>query len=390
MQQVVVHKKKRIKKNQKEQLKNTKYGYLLFQNVDQIKVFYVVGDIDIDVDQLLNKDFFNICVSINQFNKVTSMIKQPDLDFVDIFFDTNMQRQGDLSVPIRLLRDSHQSDLNSLADIIEYYNQIIQKKMKQQSQSIQQIQSIQHQLPISEPLSELDCDEYHGWNFEKSLEKAWKAVYDFKMEMKDSKNHCCYAIFKGYEYDQVKYCFGQKLDYYRHFYCLNEEQIDFLNMRKPLIFNYKYLHQYIQFVAARFKRLIMIFNQEKSERNHFRKGLKFLFEQEIDAVSVDNLTVRLKFQEYLYILSNYKNQQDDVMLVQKILPIGDKSATDILKAQRNLKSQLSEEEYNSMKNPFYGGQIYRDVIYEAQSEIFKDKFYSIVENNVYQSLQEQL
>ncbi|KAL4484505.1 hypothetical protein ABPG74_019682 [Tetrahymena malaccensis] len=389
MQEVILRKKKRIKKNQKEQLKFTKYGYVLFQNVDQIKVFYVIGDIDIDVDQLLNRDHFNICVSINQFVKVTSMVKQPDLDFVDIFFDTNVQRQGDLSVPIRLLRDSHQSDLNSLADIIEYYYQIVQKKMKQ-SQSIESIENIQHQLPFSEPLSELDCDEYHGWNFEKSLEKAQKTIYDFKMEQKNQNNHCCYVIFKGTKHDQVKYCFGQKLDYYRHFYCLDDEQIDFLNMRKPIIFNYKHLHQYIQFVSVRFKRLIMIFNQEKSERNYFRKGLKFLFEQEIDAASVDNLSVRLKFQEYLYILSNYKNQQDDVLLVQKILPIGDKSATDILKAQRNLKSQLSEKDYYSMKNPFYGGQIYRDVIYEAQSEIFKEKFYSMVDSNIYHSLLENL
>ncbi|KAL4484514.1 hypothetical protein ABPG74_019691 [Tetrahymena malaccensis] len=385
----LLEKKRRIKKNQKQGFKKVKYGYILFQNVDQIKVFYVVGDIDIDVDQLLNRDFFNACVSINQFIKVTSLVRTNELDFVDIFFDTQMQRQGDLSAPIRMLRDSRQSDLNDLANVLEEYHQTIQKKIIE-SLDVKNMKSGQLQNDYQEPISELDCDEFHGWNFEKSLEKAKKVINDLHIEMKNQSHHYSYMLFKGTKYDQVKYWLGQKLDYQRQFYCLSENQIDFLNMRKPLIFNYKHLSQYIQYLTNRFKRLNMIFSQDKSVRNHFRKGLAFLFESQIDAISVDNLIVKLRFQEYMYILSNYKNQQDDVLLVQKILPIGNQSATDIVKAQRNLKMQLNEKEQNSKKNPYYGGQIYTDIIYEAQSEIFKEKFYSIVDSNVYHSILENL
>ncbi|KAL4484506.1 hypothetical protein ABPG74_019683 [Tetrahymena malaccensis] len=389
MDNQILEKKKRIKKKYINGFKKARYGYILFQNVDQIKVFYVVGDIDIDVDQLLNRDYFNICVSINQFIKVTSIVRTKELDVMDIFFDTNMQRQGDLSAPIRMLRDSHQSDLNNLADVIEEYHQTIQKIMKEPKDSKININE-QQQNDDQKSLSELDCDEFHGWNFEKSLEKAQKVVHDLKMEMKNQSHHYSYILFKGTKYDQVKYWFGQKLDFQRNFFCLNENQIDFLNLRKPLIFNYKFLYQYIQFLRFRFQRLKMIFSQGNSERNHFRKGLSFLFESQVDAVSVDNFIVKLKFQEYLYILSNYKNKQDDVLLVQKVLPIGNQSAQDVLKGLRNLKMYLNEEEYNSKKNPFYGGQIYTDIIYEAQSEIFKEKFYSMVDSNIYHSILENL
>ncbi|KAL4466299.1 hypothetical protein ABPG72_022095 [Tetrahymena utriculariae] len=161
-------------------------------------------------------------------------------------------------------------------------------------------------------------------------------------------------------------------------------------MRKPLIFNYKFLHQYIQYISFRFKRLNLLLSQNSNEKNHFRKGLQFLFDHTADIFSVDSMRVTLKSQEYQYILSNYENQQDDVLLVQKVLPIGNQSVSDVLQGYRQLKIYLNDQQENSQKNPYWTGQIFTDIIYEAQAELFIEKFYSIIDGNIYQSILENI
>ncbi|KAL4466298.1 hypothetical protein ABPG72_022094 [Tetrahymena utriculariae] len=172
---------------------------MFFQNVDKIKVFYVLGDIDID--QFLNNDYFNMCISINDFIKVKSIKRTKELDLMDIFFEINEQRQGDLSVPIRLLRDSDQSDLYDLANVIEEYYLNLQKKKK----STKKVKPFKSEQQNQEVPNELNCDEFDGQNFDKSLQKAQKVIEDLKKEMKDQKHHFSYVVYKGKQYDQVRY-----------------------------------------------------------------------------------------------------------------------------------------------------------------------------------------
>ncbi|KAL4466296.1 hypothetical protein ABPG72_022092, partial [Tetrahymena utriculariae] len=128
--------------------------------------------------------------------------------------------------------------INSLADVIEEYHQTIMQKMKESKNAIElqsESETDKLQGENKDIISELDGDEFHGCNFQKSFEKAQKVINCLKIKMKNQNNHYTYAIFKGTKHDQVKYCFRQKLDYYMHFYCLNDDQILTLENQSFLI-----------------------------------------------------------------------------------------------------------------------------------------------------------
>ncbi|EAR87235.3 hypothetical protein TTHERM_00369630 (macronuclear) [Tetrahymena thermophila SB210] len=384
---------------QKDVLKKVQYKLQLIQSIDSIKVFYVVGDIDIDIDQLLDREHFNIIVSQNDFVQVNSINRQSNLNFIEIFFNTHTQRCSDFSIPVNLLRNSQQQDLLDLANLIDEYQKILQQKMKEDDciKSIEQHETEESSSEYSRkttnntyPLSVLECDEFHGWNFEQSNLKAESVIRELKDSNKDSDNYYTYVIFQGRKYDQIKHTMGYSLQLLKDFLGLNDNQIDYLCLRKPIIINYKYQHQYIQYLFHRFQRLKMLFKQNQSDLNHYRNGLKFLCEYPIDLASFDNYCVQTKAQQYLYVLSNYKYQLDDLLWVCKVQPIGQQSASEVLKGLRNLKEFLKKEQENTKQNPFFDGQIYSNLIQEAQSKILKDKFYSIVDSHIFQDILENV
>ncbi|KAL4466300.1 hypothetical protein ABPG72_022096 [Tetrahymena utriculariae] len=395
---ILLKKKKKIKKGQKDALKKVQYSFQLYQNIESIKVFYIVGDIDIDIDQLLNRDHFNIIVSQNDFVQVNKISRQNNSNFMEILFNTDIQRCSDLSIPVNLLRNSQQQDLLNLANLIDEYQQILQQKMKEDEyvKSMELLETEEsseysrESTNSTQPLNALQCDEFHGWNFEQSYMKAQNAIRELKDSMKNSDNYYTYVLFQGSKYDQMKHTMGYSLQLLRDFLGLNDNQIDYLCLRKPIIINFKYQHQYIEYLFHRFQRLKMLFSQNKSGLNHFRNGLQFLCEHQTDLISFDNYCVQTRAQQYLYVLSNYKYQQDDLLWVCKVQPIGQQSASEVLKGLRNLKLFLKTEQENTKQNPFFDGQIYSGLIYEAQSEILKDKFYSIVDSHIFQNILENV
>ncbi|KAL4484503.1 hypothetical protein ABPG74_019680 [Tetrahymena malaccensis] len=395
---VLAKKKKKIKKNQKDVLKKVQFRLQLIQDVEHTKTFYIVGDIDIDIRQLLDREHFNIIVSQNNFVKVNQAIRSNQSNFMEIFFNTDVQRCSDFTFPVKLLRESQQKDLFELANLIDEYQQILLQKMNEEEcyksfellETDESSEDSRESTNNTQPLNELYCDEYHGWNFEQSQMKAQIAIRELKESMKDSDNYYTYVLFQGSKYDQTKHTMGYSLQLLRDFLGLNDNQIDYLCLRKPIIINYKYQHQYIQYLFNRFQRLKMLFKQNKSDLDYFRSGLKFLCEHPTDLISFDNYCVQTKAQQFLYVLSNYKYKQDDLLWVCKVQPIGDKSASEVLKGLRNLKMFLKTGEENTTKNPLFDGQIYSDLVYEAQSEILKDKYYSIVDSHIFQDILENV
>ncbi|EAR98095.1 hypothetical protein TTHERM_00753410 (macronuclear) [Tetrahymena thermophila SB210] len=386
---LTIYKKKNKHVDIKKKLKQTRYGCMLIQEIDTSKVFQIAGDITIDIRQLLDRDHLNAISSWNDFIKVKEVRKFNQSQLIEVYLDSDIEMRSDISLPLRLLKSSQQKELLHLANLIEEYQSILIEKQKQDTDLIFR-QQIQKLICSQEPISQLDCDEFHGWNFRKSVEKAEKVINQIKQQAKDSDDHFYYVLFKGNKYDQTKCRLGYTIQNLRDFLCLNSDQIDYISLRKPIIFNYKYYHQYTEYLFNRINNSIRLLKQDKSDLDYFRSGLNFLREETLDIFSVDNLSVRIKQVQYLYVLSNYKSQMDDILWVSKWLPVNGQQPSQVLQAQRNLKKDLNEEQEKTKSNPLFDGSIYTDVIYEAQSEIFREKFYSIIDNNLYHDILESL
>ncbi|KAL4484700.1 hypothetical protein ABPG74_019877 [Tetrahymena malaccensis] len=346
------------------------------------------------MNQILNADHINAISTMNEFIKVKKIKKYNQSRFIEIYLDTDVQMRSDLSLPLKLLKDSQQNQLFILADAIEQYQQVLCTKQYEDNLLSSEQQTQEIVIKKEHDFSELMCDEFHGWNFEKSTEKAEKAIYEINQSMKDSEHFYCFVLFKGQKYDQIKQRISYSTQILRDFLCLNDQQISFTTLRKPIISIYKYKDQYIDYIYNRINQQIRLLKQDKSDLDCFRQGLKFLRQETVDYISVDNFSVKVDQVQYLYVLSNYKNKMDDTLLLIKWLPIADRSASGVLQGIRNLKKYLNEEEQqkqeNKCLNPLLNGSIYDDQTYQTQSQIFREKYYSIVDNFVYHDIQEYL
>ncbi|EAR98094.2 hypothetical protein TTHERM_00753400 (macronuclear) [Tetrahymena thermophila SB210] len=389
MDDQTVKQKKNRKVIQKRNLKKIKYGQMLIQELESTKLFQIAGDITLDINQLLNKDHITLFSSWNDFIKVKEVkkIKQPHL--IEVILDTDVQIRSNLKIPVKILKNSQQIDLLELANLIEEYQKIVKAKQFIEKKNCQNIQEIK--IKIEEDLNELDCDEQHGWSFEQSTIKAERVINELNNSMKDSDDYYSYILFKGNKYDQTKCRIGYSTHILKDFLCLNDEQIESLSLRKPIIFNLKYNYQYTSYLLNRIHNLNRLLKQEKSDLDNYRKGLNFLNEVTFNLYSIDNFVVEVKFKHYLYVLSNYKNKMDDVLWVGKCMPVRDQSASQVLKGMRNLKQCFSQEQkQQTMLNPQVNKNIFCDSNYEKQSKILINKFYPQFNNDILFDIQEYL
>ncbi|KAL4484707.1 hypothetical protein ABPG74_019884 [Tetrahymena malaccensis] len=352
--------------------------------------FQIYGDITINIDQLLNRLNTNQNIFCNEFIQVNSVQINKQYDWFDINIDTDFQVRHDLSAPLQILKNSQRKDLLNLANALEEYQKVLNEKMKQSSAKYELKQLTQDQIQSQDPEVKLTCDEQNGWNFQKSAEKAQKIINNLQENCKNNNNFYSFVLFKGNKYDQSISKVGSSTSILKNFLCLNENQISYLNFRMPSVYFLRYQNQQNEYLIHRIQNQIKFLRNDKSELDQYRQGPKLVFERFIDHQSVDNLCVRIYTQHYLYVLSNYKNKVDDVLQICNYLPIRDQTASQVLSGIRNLKKYLSKEEEESKLNPFHNGHLYSDIIYEAQSELFRDKFYSIIDNDVYHSISENL
>ncbi|KAL4484704.1 hypothetical protein ABPG74_019881 [Tetrahymena malaccensis] len=389
---ILEKKKKRIEKENKQrrQGKRIKQYIILTKEVINRISFQISGDITINIDQLLNRSYSNQNIFYNEFISVNSVQISKQYDWVDTNIDTDFQVRHDLSAPLQILRNSQRQDIFDLVNALEEYQKVLKEKVKQSSTKYQQQQLTQDQIQSQEPNVQLACDEQNGWNFQKSAEKAQKIIINLQEYSKNKDNHYSFVLFKGNKYDQSISKVGNSTCLLKNFLCLNENQISYLFCRMPGLYFLKYQNQQNEYLLHRIQNQIKFLRNDKSELDQYRQGPKLVNECTIDKQSVDNLCVNIQTQHYLYVLSNYKNQVDDALWVCYHQPIRDQSASEVLSGMRNLKKYLSKEEEKSKLNPFYNGQLYSDIIYEAQSELFRDKFYSIIDNNVYHSISQYL
>ncbi|EAR98093.1 hypothetical protein TTHERM_00753390 (macronuclear) [Tetrahymena thermophila SB210] len=380
--------KKKINKK-KQPLKQIEYSFQLTKEINTRNVFQIAGDITINIDSLLNQDYLFSNFNVNEFLQVKQVKMQHDLQVIDIQMDTDIQVRNDMSIPIQFIRRSQRQDLSHLAEAIEQFQKVQNEKRKLNSNLLSS-QQIQQNTCQPESLTEICCNEDNGWNFEKSLEKAEKVINDLKEKMKSSDMHYSFVLSKGNKYDQSVYRVGNSTKILKDFFCLNNDQIAYISNRKPTLFFFKHQHQLITYLIGRIKTQIMFLMNDKNVLDSFRSEPKLLSENTIAISSVDNLVVEVQIQTYLYILSNYQNQVDDILWLTIQKPIRDQSPQEVLKGLRNLKKYLNEQQESSKLNPFYNGQLYSDIIYEAQSELFRDKFYSLVDSNLYHQVLESL
>ncbi|KAL4484713.1 hypothetical protein ABPG74_019890 [Tetrahymena malaccensis] len=381
--------KKKIKRktDQKNNFKKVQYGYMFTKEINNPHTFQIAGDITINIDQLLNQEYVGLNSQQNEFIQVKQVKMCNKQQLIDVYFDTDVQIRTDLSYPIYLLRNSQRQDLLHLASVLEEFQKALDDKQKSNCY-IHSQQQIQKTISYSETLSQQNCDEYHGWNFQKSLEKAEKVINDFIESMKNTDNHYSYIIFKGNKYDQSIYRVGNSKQILKDFFCLNDDQISYISWRKPTLFPLKYPHQHNSYILSRVKNQIKFLKKENNDLDQYREGLKFLSENTIHFQSIDNFSVEVQQHQYLYVLSNYKNQVDDVLWISQKQSIRNQSASQVLQGIRSLKKHLNNEENNSKMNSLSNGQLYSDIIYEAQSELFRDRYYSIIENNLYHQISE--
>ncbi|KAL4484711.1 hypothetical protein ABPG74_019888 [Tetrahymena malaccensis] len=384
--------KKKIEKENKLRkcVNRVKYGFQMTKEIHNRISFQISGDITINIDQLLNRQQFSQNFFYNEFIQVNSVQINKQYDWVNINMDTDVKVRHDLSAPLKILRNSQRQDLFDLANALEEYQKILKEKAKQSSAEQQLKQLKYDKVESQEPEVDFACNEDNGWNFQKSVEKAEKIINDLKESNKNKDNHYSFILFKGNKYDQSIYRVGNSTCILKNFQCLNENQISYLYFRKPAVYFLKYQNQQNEYLLHRIQNQIKFLKNDQSELEQYRQEPKLVNEFTFDQQSVDNLCVRIESKNYLYILSNYKNQVDDVLWINIQESIGDQSASQILQGMRNLKKYLNEDQQNSKLNPFYEGQLYSDIIYEAQSELFRDKFYSIIDNNIFHQLSDIL
>ncbi|KAL4484709.1 hypothetical protein ABPG74_019886 [Tetrahymena malaccensis] len=362
---------------------------MLVQELHSTKLFQIAGDITLDINQLLNGDHIQLFSSWNDFIKVKEVKKTKQPHLIEVILDTDVQTRSNLKIPVKLLKNSQQMELFELANMIEEYQKIVKSKQLNQKNNNEKMQEIN--VKIEEDLNELDCDEYHGWTFEQSTRKAEKVINELNNSMKDSDDYYTYILFKGNQYDQTKCRIGYSSQILKDFLCLNDEQIESLSLRKPIIFNLKYKHQYTSYLLNRIHNLIRLLKQDKSDLDYYRKGLNFQNEVTFDLYSIDNLIVNVKFKHYLYVLSNYKNKMDDVLWVGKCMPVRDQSASQVLKGMRNLKAHFNQQQQKDEKINLQKNQsVFFDEGYDKQSQIFINKFYSQIDLDIFHDVLETL
>ncbi|EAR98091.1 hypothetical protein TTHERM_00753370 (macronuclear) [Tetrahymena thermophila SB210] len=393
MSQLILLKKKKKerthkKMNQIEKLKQIEFGFKLTKELNNPNTFQIAGDLTINIDSFLNNEFAFMNLSMNEFIQVKQIRSYDEYDFMDIFMDTDIYVRSDMSVPIQILRRCQRQDLFDLANVMEEYQQLLNEKQNLNCNLLSQEQQ-QQKTTQPDTQSEFICDEAHGWNIQKSVQKAEIEINKLKESMKNQDCYYTFIIFKGNKYDQSVYRVGYSLLYLKNLYFLNDYQINHLTYRKPIINFIKYQSQMVQYQIGRIKNQIKYLKKEK-DLDYYRTELKFLGEFTSTTQSVDNYCIDTKMHTYQYILSNYQNQVDDVLLINVHQPIRGWSVSQIVKGMRNLKKYLSEEQQSSNLNPFFNGNLYSDVIYEAQAELFKDKFYSVSDNYLYHSILQNL
>ncbi|KAL4484710.1 hypothetical protein ABPG74_019887 [Tetrahymena malaccensis] len=313
-------------------------------------IYQIAGDITLNINQLLNEQLLHENYNYNEFIQVKSCKMLDKYQWFDIQMDTYAQVRNNIQIPVQILRNSQSQDLFFIASALEEYQKVLNEKMNQDYEL--QVNQLTQKAIINqlEPTSQFDCDEQSGWNFEKSLQKAEKVIKILKQSNKYEGNHQNYILFKGNKYDQSISRIGSSTSILKSFYCLNENQISYLSVRTPAMHFYRYQ------------------NQHNHELDQYRSEPKLVNEYTFDHQSVDNLCV------------------DNVLWICYHQPIRDQTASQVLNGMRNLRKYLNEEEEKSKLNPFYNEQLYSDIIYEAQSELFRDKFYSIIDNNVYHQI----
>ncbi|EAR98098.2 hypothetical protein TTHERM_00753440 (macronuclear) [Tetrahymena thermophila SB210] len=389
MAETKLSKKKNTKILNKKQLKYIKYGCMLIKEIDTINIFQIGGDITIDINQILNGDHINAISTMNEFIKVKKVNLCNQSKFLEIYLDGDVYMRNDLSLPLKLLKDSHQKELFHLADVMEQYQQILYKKQFEDNKQSSEQQTQEIIIKMENNLNEPECDEFHGWNFEKSTEKAEKVMNDINQSLNNQEHFYAFILFKGEKNDQIKQRICYSTYVLRDFVCLNDEQISYIALRKPIVSIYKYKHQYVDYLFNRINCQIRLLKQGKSDLDCFRKGLTFLGQETVDYISIDNLSVKVNQVQYLYVLSNYKYKMDDTLLLIKWLPIANQSASQVLQGMRDLKKYLNEQQ-NQQLNPLLNGSIYNDQKYLKQSQLFREKYYSIIDNYMYHDFQEFL
>ncbi|KAL4484708.1 hypothetical protein ABPG74_019885 [Tetrahymena malaccensis] len=390
MEEQALNKKKKEKLKIKRQLKQIKYGMMMIQEISDTKVFQIPGDIILDINQLLYRDSISLISSWNDFLKVKKIRKSQQARFIEVFLDTDVQMRSDLPLPLKILKNSQQKELFDLANLIEEYQNEVDSKQFCQNINLN-LKMEESSVKQEESESEVVCDEYHGWNFEKSTEKADKIISELNNQMKDCDDYYSYILFKGNKYDQNKCRIGYSTHILKDFFCLNDEQIEQLCLRKPIIFNFKYKHQYTEYIFHRINTLLKFIKYESSNFDYFRQSINELDELSFDLYSIDNLVVKVKLKTHIHVLSNYKNQMDDILYVCKFMPIHNLSASQVLKGMRNLRNSLNENlQKNVQINWFNNQQIFSDENYQKQSQMFVDKFYSIINNPIFQDILENL
>ncbi|KAL4481827.1 hypothetical protein ABPG74_007916 [Tetrahymena malaccensis] len=384
--------KKNSKQYKKEKLKKVQYGFILVKDIESEHVYQIVGEITVDIKQLIDRDYVNTISTWNNYVKIKELKRLNSSKFVEIYFDQDFKIRDDIKIPIKLLKNTQQKHLYEIAKLIEEFKKKLKIRKQQDNQQYQQqkqliIQNLHDQL---KPLNELDCDELHGWNFEKSAAKADKVINELNQSMLFQDDFYFYTLLRGGKYDQSKYRIGYSTYVLRYFWGLSDEQVFYLLQRKPIHFSFKFNHQHTSFLINRLQSSIRLLNKQNSNLDQFRYGPKFLREFEQDVYSIDNLCVKVVQTEQLYVLSNYKYQIDDILIIGKWKSIRGQPVQEVLMGMRQLKNDLIQDKQNTDFNQFFNGQIYSDLIYGAQSEIFKEKFYTIVENNKYHDILENL
>ncbi|EAR98097.2 hypothetical protein TTHERM_00753430 (macronuclear) [Tetrahymena thermophila SB210] len=203
MAETKLSKKKNTKIKYKKQLKYIKYSSMLIKEISAINIFQINGDLTLDIDQILYVDHIHALSTMNEFIKVKKVNLCNQSKFIEVYLDGDTSVRNDLSLPLKLLKDSHQKELFHLADVIEQYQQILWEKQYKYNKKSSKQQTQEIMFKIQNNLSEPECDEFHGWNFEKSTEKAEKVIKDFN-ESNDQEHFYAFILFKGEKYDQIK------------------------------------------------------------------------------------------------------------------------------------------------------------------------------------------
>ncbi|EAR86731.1 hypothetical protein TTHERM_00197950 (macronuclear) [Tetrahymena thermophila SB210] len=395
----------KVNKNQKKVLtkKVPNYSYIIIQEIPDLLQFHLFGDFYIDLNQLRNLDRIQVIQPVSFFKKTISVVDNKKMNMVEVTMSSGVSGMKEFRFVIDMIKTMQNKDLVFLIDQLEYYqdliisNGLLQLDSSNENSLIgsSQNQSQQQQIPLYNNIRE-DLRSQSSWSFAKSLNLAYKSINELNEKCNNQNSFFMYCIYRGSKYEQNLEILGYPKTVLHNFLCLNDNQINYILMRRPFMTPKVLQNKYLEMFYSKTQAFKYQFSDHKNlifaQNQH---PFKFKENDFYDLLTVDNILVSFEVEYLMQNLSDYKDMCSDMLFIIKYKPVGNFKAEDIIKSQRFFRNNIVQKSGNSSEGQEEECNLssefnFYDIIYRAKSELFIEKYYNLIDSDSFHDINDFL